>query len=116
MSMLSQVRLAAFLVLFSVVGVSAKNVTTFEGIDASQLAHPEFDVDPNGAIGTKQFMEWTNVYYQAWDKNSFAPIWPKPVVGTSPFSTNGTTNCESISGDGVVIFDHLASRWVIAAH
>src|SRR5579863_4908227 len=95
MSMLSQVRLAAFLVLFSVLGGHAQTVTTFEGIDASQLAHPEFDVDPNGAIGTKQFMEWTNVYYQAWDKNSFAPIWPKPVVGTRSEERRVGKECRS---------------------
>ena len=28
----------------------AQTVTTFEGIDASQVALPELDVDPNGAI------------------------------------------------------------------
>jgi hypothetical protein len=115
MSKLIQLRLSAFFVVLSVLAVHAQTVTTFEGNDASKLAHPEFDVDPNGAIGTKQFMEWTNVYYQAWDKNSFAPIWSAPVVGTTPFTTNGITTC-NISGDGVVIFDRLASRWVIAAH
>jgi len=37
--------------------ITAQTVTTFEGIDASQLGHPEFDVDPNGAIGTKQLIK-----------------------------------------------------------
>src|SRR5579863_2334571 len=116
MSMLSQVRLAAFLVLFSVLGGHAQTVTTFEGIDASQLAHPEFDVDPNGAVGTKQFMEWTNVYFQAYDKVTYAPVWSTPQVGTSPWSNNGITACNTISGDGLIIFDRLALRWVISAH
>ena len=43
----------------------AQTVTTFEGIDASQVAHPELDVDPNGAVGTKQYMEWTNAMSSA---------------------------------------------------
>jgi len=109
-------RLCAFFLVLVAAGVQAQTVTTFEGVDASQLARPEYDVDPNGAIGTKQFMEWTNPYYQAFDKTTFAKIWTKPLLGTTPFTTNGNVNCENISGDGVVIFDRLASRWVIAAH
>jgi len=109
-------RLSGFLLLLCALGMQAQTVTSFEGIDASQVAKPQYDVDPNGAIGTKQYMEWTNVYYQAWNKTTFAPVWSKPQAGTLPWTTNGNTNCSSISGDGVVIFDRLASRWVIAAH
>src|SRR5579871_259964 len=94
--------------------LSAQTVTSFEGIDASQLAKPELDVDPNGAVGTKQFMEWTNVYFQAFDKVTLAPVWSKPQTGVSPWQNNGIATCNGISGDGLVIFDRLASRWVIA--
>ena len=104
------------LFLFTPMLVHAQTVTSFEGIDASQVAAPELDVDPNGAVGTKQFMEWTNVYYQAYDKKTFAPIWSTPQAGTQPWQTNQTQNCNSITGDGVIIFDRLASRWVIGAH
>jgi len=93
----------------------AQTVTTFEGIDASQLTHPEYDVDPNGAVGTKQFMEWTNVAFQAFDKVTFAPVWSSPQPGNSPWGNNGMTGC-NIAGDGVILFDRLASRWVIAGH
>jgi hypothetical protein len=93
----------------------AQTVTTFEGIDASQVGHPEYDVDPNGAVGTKQYMEWTNVNFQAFDKVTFAPVWSSPLAGTSPWVNNGMQGC-GIAGDGVVLFDHLASRWVIAGH
>ena len=95
----------------------AQTVTTFEGIDASQVAHPDMDADANGAVGTKQYMEWTNVYYQAYDKTTFAPVWPTPQLTTTPFVNNGLTNCKNFNGgDGVISFDHLASRWIIAAH
>ena len=96
--------------------LTAQTINTFEGMDASQLARPEFDVDPNGAVGTKQFMEWTNVYFQAYDKVTYAPVWSTPQIGTSPWSNNGITACNSISGDGLIIFDRLASRWVISGH
>ena len=92
----------------------AQKVTSFEGIDASQVAHPKFDVDPNGAVGTKQYMEWTNVYYQAFDKVTFAPVWSAPQSGTSPFRKAGLKSCLNVNGDGIIEFDRMASRWVVA--
>ncbi|MFZ0417349.1 MAG: choice-of-anchor D domain-containing protein [Candidatus Sulfotelmatobacter sp.] len=94
----------------------AQTVTSFEGIDASQLASPEYDVDPNGAVGTKQFMQYVNLSYQAFDKVTFVPVWSTPQPVSTPFTKNGVTICEAISGDGMIIFDRLASRWVIAGH
>ena len=92
-----------------------QTVTTFEGIDASQLTNPGFDIDPNGAVGTKQFMEWVNVAYQAYDKTTFAPVWSAPQAGVTPWKNAGLTNCTQIAGDGLINFDRLASRWVISA-
>ena len=92
----------------------SQTVTSFEGIDASQLAHPGLDVDPNGAVGTKQYMEWVNVAFQAYDKVTAAPVWSAPKTGTAPFHANNMPNCFNVGGDGVITFDHLALRWVIA--
>jgi hypothetical protein len=93
----------------------AQKIRSFEGIDASQVRSPEHDVDPNGAVGTKQYMEWTNVYFQAYDKVSpNAPVWSAPQSGTLPFQKNNMPNCTSVGGDGIITFDHLALRWVIA--
>ena len=89
--------------------------TTFEGMDASQLPKPEFDVDPNGAIGTKQYLEWVNPYVQAFDKVTFLPLWSAPISAGDIWLKNGIQNC-NIAGDGVVLFDRLASRWVIGGH
>jgi hypothetical protein len=116
---MSKLRLAALIVLSITLGslsLRAQTMTSFEGIDASQLANPEYDVDPNGAIGTKQFMQYVNLSYQAFDKVTFAPVWSAPQPVSTPFSKNGLTICESISGDGMIIFDRLASRWVLAGH
>ncbi len=90
-------------------------VKSFEGIDATQIHSSNHDVDPNGAVGTKQYMEWTNVAFQAYDKASpNAAVWSTPQHGTLPFKNNSLTNCTSVGGDGIITFDHLASRWVIA--
>jgi len=104
----------ALLVFLGLSLMHAQTVTTFEGIGAAQLAHPELDVDPNGAIGTKQFMEWTNVYFQAYDKVTFAPVWSAPQIGTLPFRNNKMSNCVHVGGDGIISFDRIALRWIIA--
>jgi len=92
-----------------------QTITSFEGIDAYQLSPPrQHDVDPNGAVGTKQYLEWTNVAFQAYDKVTQAPVWSSPVPGTMPFQNNNMPNCTKIGGDGIINFDRLASRWVIA--
>jgi hypothetical protein len=92
----------------------AQSVESFEGIDASQLGRRQHDVDPNGAVGTKQYMEWVNVFFQAYDKVTHAPVWSSPIPGTKPFQTNNLPNCLNVGGDGLITFDHLALRWVIA--
>lgn len=93
--------------------VQAQTVTSFEGIDASQLSIQGNDIDPNGAVGTKQYMQWVNPYYQAYDKVTGAPVWSTPQRGVLPWYVNGQMGCTNIAGDGVVMFDRLASRWVI---
>lgn len=107
--------LSLFLIVMAWATLDAQTVTTFEGMDASQLTNPGFDIDPNGAVGTRQFMEWVNVAYQAYDKITFAPVWSVPQTGATPWKNAGLTNCSLISGDGLITFDRLASRWVISA-
>jgi hypothetical protein len=107
----------------SITTATASTPVTFEGIAASDLnpmtGGPGFSVDPNGAIGTRQYLEWVNSYYQAFDKQGPSTVWPFP----QPASTLWTDpNCSKasdkggISGDGVVLFDRLALRWVIGGH
>ena len=93
---------------------------SFQGMSAQGAGNPsETDVDPNGAVGTKQFMEYVNTQYQAYDKTTFAPVWEQP----QPFATPWTSSSKPIpecSGnnitlDAVINFDRLASRWILAA-
>jgi len=95
--------------------VTASTPVTFDGIASSDVASPGYSVDPNGAIGTRQYLEWINVYYQAFDKQSFQTVYNNPQPGTTPWAS--LPNCsKNIQGDGVVLFDRLATRWVMAAH
>lgn len=104
------------LAFFSPWYLRAQTVTSFEGIDASQVPHPQLDIDPNGAVGSKQYMEWVNTYFQAYDKVTFAPVWSAPQPANQPWVSNKMKDCYGFSGDGVILFDRLASRWLIALH
>ena len=88
---------------------------SFAGMYAAQVPAPGYDVDPSGAVGTKQFMEYVNTYYQAYSKTApYTPVWSTPQSFTTPFAS--LPNCSVITGDSNVLFDHLASRWVLGAH
>jgi len=89
------------------------NLHNFEGMDAATETGAQLDVDPNGAVGTKQYLEWVNSSYQAYDKITFAPVFAKPVLGDAPWRAARMSSCYGTNGAGVVLFDHLASRWVL---
>jgi hypothetical protein len=102
----------ALLVPFAVQG---QTVTSFEGLDASDIGQPTYEIDANGSVGTLQYMEWVNTYYQAYDKTTFAPVWSTPQAGDTPWVDSGMTNCYGTGGgEGTITFDRMASLWVIA--
>lgn len=107
--------------------VTVAPLTSFDGMLPDTSNASNTDIDPNGAIGTKQFMEYVNTEYQAYDRNKFNPVLTPStgMVGQAantpwknPLNTTGgqITNCigPGITLDVVIIFDRLASRWVIA--
>ncbi len=105
--------LIAPLFLSAVVSTAQVTVTTFEGIDASTDPLSVYRVDPNGAVGTKQYLEWVDQAYQGFDKVTGAQIWTQTQKASTPFVQNNLTDCETSGGNGVILFDHLALRWII---
>jgi hypothetical protein len=106
--------------------VTVNPITSFQGMDAAQAGgtgEAEDDIDPNGAVGTQQFLEYVNTSYQGYDKLTFAPVWTNtdgssnpPLIGTPWNQLSGLgVNCAggSIQLDVHIIFDRPASRWVI---
>jgi hypothetical protein len=116
-----KLRVGAFFLLVAL-GVaqtqhSSQGIPSFNGISAAEVSRPQYAVDPYGAVGTKQFMQYVNTYYQAYSKTApYTPVWSTPQQFNTPFANVGLSNCFDITGDGVIEFDHLASRWVLAAH
>ena len=106
------------LLLFFLSGmaIAQVTVTSFEGIDAST---PGSDatlrvVDPNGAVGPKQYLEWIDTAYQAFDKTTGKALYSSLPAGDAPWVQNGEANCEGTAGNGVALYDHLASRFIMA--
>jgi hypothetical protein len=94
----------------------AQTVTSFEGLEASELGSPGPEIDANGAVGTKQYMEWVNTYYQAFSKTSpYTAVWSSPQEGDTPWLNSNMQNCFGTGGgEGTITFDRIASQWVIA--
>jgi hypothetical protein len=100
--------------------VNVNPITSFEGLTADLVegGTDEDDMDPNGAVGTVQFMEYVNTSYQAYSKTApYTPVWPSPQSIGTPWDEVNAPHCADpkIQLDAVIIFDRLASRWVIAA-
>jgi len=87
-------------------------ICTIEGIDADSYQGAGLNIDPNGAVGPKQYLEWVNPVYQGYDKVTGATVWPAPVDGSTPWR-GVDPNCVGASGNVVVNYDKLASRFVI---
>ena len=104
--------------LLLLTGMAGSQVTvhTFEGIDASTPGSGATNrvVDPNGAVGTKQYLEWVNTVYQAYNKTTGAPVYSSLMAGDTPWMQSGISNCMGTAGNAVALFDRLASRWIIA--
>lgn len=107
--------LSSVLVFLALTGLAFAQVTvtTFEGTDAADYTGATLGIDPNGAVGTKQYLEWTNAVYWGFDKVTGAPVTPTPIAGDTPWRHNNMPDCYGPAGNDEVLFDHLASRWII---
>jgi hypothetical protein len=87
-----------------------KRVLSIEGVreDQSSAIVP----DTNGAVGATQFVEITNFDYEVFDKTTGKVILPPTNTNTIFQGFGGA--CEGTNpGDPVVLWDHLAQRWLV---
>lgn len=69
--------------------------------------------DVEGDVGPNYFVQWTNVMMAVYDKATGTAVFG-PVAGNAVFSGFGG-DCESTNdGDPIVIYDHVAGRWMIS--
>jgi hypothetical protein len=68
--------------------------------------------DTTAAVGTTQVVEWVNAAFGVFDKATGTPVYG-PVLGNTLFTGFGGACETSNDGDPVVLFDHLANRWIL---
>ena len=98
-------------------GQAAANVAStllnFDGIPFPGVGCNCAPPDTNGAVGKTQYVQIVNEGYQVFDKGTGASI-----LGPNSISSIWTGfggGCETLgSGDPVVLYDHLADRWIIS--
>jgi len=111
---------------YHVLSPTGSYTRSFEGMDAN--TQPTFDLDPNGAVGKKQYLQWVNSRLQPFDKTTGGKIWCLTSSCTIPEDSDWSNNfwygnqsgpikeCAAGSyaeGDGVVIYDRVDSVWVV---
>lgn len=86
---------------------SSDPLVSFEGIDYTGLVPP----DPNGDVGPDHYVQTVNSSFAVWDKSG--TLLYGPVANTTIF-TNFGGECETeFDFDPIILYDHLADRWVI---
>jgi len=91
-------------------------ITQFDGTsDDDNAAIVGFGVvppDTNGDVGPNNYVQWNNLVAEIFDKSGTSLT--GPFAGNAFFSGFGGS-CETTnSGDPVVLYDHLADRWLVS--
>lgn len=84
------------------------DIINFEGVARSGGAPP----DTNGAPGDTQYMQWGNSRFEVFDKATGNPLLG-PVPGSTLFGGMGEP-CETNGGDGIILYDKAAGRWMFS--
>jgi len=74
---------------------------------------PDAPPDTNAAVGDTQVVEWVNVSYAIFDKNSGATL-AGPVEGNTIWSSLGGICASNNDGDIIAQWDRTAKRWLLA--
>jgi len=86
----------------------------FEGLG---LGTPGFGIccappDTNGAVGATQYVQWVNLSFAVYNKNTGARV-AGPTAGNALWAGFGGTCETNNSGDPIVQYDKIANRWVL---
>jgi len=68
--------------------------------------------DTNGAVGATQYVQWVNTYFAVFDKHT-GTLLAGPAPANALWSGFGGGCQTNNDGDPIVLYDKLASRWVM---
>ncbi|MFQ5695606.1 MAG: hypothetical protein ACE5HB_06425, partial [Terriglobia bacterium] len=92
-------------------------ILSFEGLsDDDNRAVLGFRVvppDTEGDVGRSHYVQWINLVFAVYDKATGTRIFG-PVPGNLPWSGFGGICETNNDGDPIVLYDHLADRWVFS--
>jgi len=88
-------------------------IRTFDGIVFPGVGCNCAPPDPNGAVGLTQYVQIVNEGYQVFDKATGNSVLGPSSI-SSIWSGFGGVCQNNGSGDPVVLYDHLANRWLIS--
>jgi hypothetical protein len=88
--------------------LGASIVLNFDGIEDTGAMPP----DPNGSVGSKQFVQWVNDAFGVFDKRTGALV--HGLTGAAILWSGFGGPCEIENrGDPIVVYDKAAGRWVM---
>jgi len=67
--------------------------------------------DTNGDVGPNHYVQWVNLRFQIWNKSGTSLY--GPALGNTLWSGFGGQCQTANDGDPVVLYDHMADRWVM---
>jgi hypothetical protein len=91
----------------------AAALTNFDGIPFPGVGCNCAPPDTNGAVGRTQFVQIVNEGYQVFDKNTTASLLGPNSIASIWSGFGGACELRG-QGDPVVLYDHLADRWIIS--
>ena len=99
----------------SVTGRSPQVGLQFEGVGNEQYGYYVMWAPPdtNGAVGESQYVQWVNSAFAIFDKQTGALL-AGPTDGNVLWSSFGGGCQNNNDGDPIVVYDKLASRWVMS--
>jgi hypothetical protein len=94
--------------------VSATLGLNFEGLGLGQYGFvlQAAPPDTNGVVGATQYVQWVNLEFAVFDKNTGALV-AGPTFGNAIWAGFGGQCQTSNSGDPIVQYDKIANRWVL---
>jgi hypothetical protein len=94
--------------------VSATLGLNFEGLGLGQYGfNLQFaPPDTNGVVGATQYVQWVNVEFAVFNKNTGALV-AGPTPGNAIWSGFGGSCQSNNSGDPIVQYDKIANRWIL---
>ncbi len=99
------------------IGSSGPNIPTpirtFDGVAYPGVGCNCAPPDPNGAAGLTQYVQMVNEAYQVFDKATGSSVLGPNSI-SSLWSGFGGVCQTGGSGDPIVLYDHLANRWIIS--